>query len=172
MNAVAGLGTKVNWMWPQADQSGEEIDLPPRLRGELSRLYQPSVAVAPEIDRAILAGAKQSLVRRRRGWMWASRLGIGAAAAAMLAIALHLFIAAPAAPRQTALVQHPRLSDVADVNHDGRVDILDAYTLARKIAHHEPLDPAWDINGDGVVDQKDVDLIATLAVRAGSEAKQ
>ncbi len=53
---------------------------------------------------------------------------------------------------------------VGDVNGDGKVDILDAYLVARAIATHASLNPAWDVNRDGVVDQKDVDWIANTSV--------
>ena len=43
--------------------------------------------------------------------------------------------------------------------------ILDAFALARHIEHGDRLDPRWDVNGDGVVDQTDVDWVATTAVR-------
>ena len=50
-----------------------------------------------------------------------------------------------------------------DINHDGRVDILDAFQLAREL--ESGAKPAADLNGDGVVDQRDADLIAARAVR-------
>lgn len=149
-----------------------DLDLPPRLREAMVRMHLIDLPVPTELDRAILADAKRSFLRRRRAWMVISRLSIGIATAALVAIAVRVFVAAPSSHPPTAMVQPPRLYQIADVNHDGRVDILDAYIVARKIARHEPLDPAWDINGDGVVDQKDVDLIATLAVRATREETQ
>ena len=86
---------------------------------------------------------------------------IGAAAAAAAVVALAVRVAHSPGPTGSP---RPQLARLADVNHDGRVDILDAYLVARRIADKQPLDPAWDINGDGVVDQKDVDLIANMAV--------
>ena len=90
------------------------------------------------------------------GTRWAA---IGLAAAAMVVIAVRLM---------TPVVDgnKPQVAQFGDVNHDSRVNILDAYIVARHIARHEPLDKAWDVNGDGVVDQKDVDQIATMAVEA------
>ena len=52
-----------------------------------------------------------------------------------------------------------------DINHDGQVDILDAFALARELKDGTPLGHGFDLNGDGVVDERDV---ATLAVRAVS----
>ena len=57
---------------------------------------------------------------------------------------------------------------------NGRIDILDAFTVARALADKGrtgPLPAAWDVNGDGVVDQKDVDWLANAAVRVGGVAR-
>jgi hypothetical protein len=127
--------------------------------------------VPSEIDRQILAKARQSYVARRRTWAVLQRTGTGLAAAAVIAIAVRVFWPG-VRPTTTAPAQRPQLAQAADINRDGRVDILDAYVVARHIARHEPLDPAWDVNGDGIVDQKDVDLIAHLAVRADAGKAQ
>jgi hypothetical protein len=133
------------------------------LRAALGELYGHVPSVPASVDDSILSEARRSFARRRRTWALVQRIGVGLAAAAVLAIAVRAFF--PSATSPVGPVQRPQLAQAADVNHDGRVDILDAYVVARHVARHEPLDPAWDINGDGVVDQKDVDLIAHLAVR-------
>jgi hypothetical protein len=50
-----------------------------------------------------------------------------------------------------------------DVNRDGRVDVLDAFALARALeaggGRRE-----WDLNRDGAVDDRDVDAVALAAV--------
>jgi hypothetical protein len=51
-----------------------------------------------------------------------------------------------------------------DLNHDGRVDILDSFALARELKNGKPSASTLDINGDGVVDERDVALIAAHAV--------
>ena len=66
-----------------------------------------------------------------------------------------------AARGETAAIRH---AAAADVNRDGRVDILDAYRLALLIAEDRGDAATWDENGDGTVDRKDVDALATLAV--------
>ena len=90
------------------------------------------------------------------GTRWAA---IALAAAAMIVIAVRLM---------TPVVEgtKPQVARVGDVNQDNQVNILDAYIVARHIARHESVDKAWDVNGDGVVNQKDVDLIASMAVEA------
>jgi len=45
------------------------------------------------------------------------------------------------------------------------VDILDAFKLARHVESTDRTEKKWDINGDGVVNSDDVDLIALAAVR-------
>ena len=52
-----------------------------------------------------------------------------------------------------------------DLNRSGRVDILDAFYLARQIEKQLELQNQWDVTGDGNVNQKDVDAIASTAVR-------
>src|SRR6185369_1280179 len=60
-----------------------------------------------------------------------------------------------------------------DINRDGRVDVLDAFALARRIETGGTLDPRWDINGDGRVDRADVNVIAARAVNlAQAEPEQ
>jgi hypothetical protein len=51
-----------------------------------------------------------------------------------------------------------------DLNGDGKVDILDAFMLARKLQDAHVSDPHLDVNGDGVFDQRDVEAIASHAV--------
>jgi hypothetical protein len=134
------------------------------LKAALADLSGPGPSVPRELDHAILLEARRSFAARRRRWVIAQRIGAGLAAAAVLMIAVRVFV--PAFRSSAPPSQRPQLAQAADINRDGRVDILDAFIVARHISRGEALDPAWDINGDGVVDQKDVDLIAHLAVRA------
>lgn len=86
----------------------------------------------------------------------------------------------PGGPVSTSLVRL-KSNDLADVNHDGKVDILDAMKLAKTIQastslrlaadmqnDRQTLDVSWDLNGDGKVDQADVDALAALAVEGGA----
>ncbi len=54
-----------------------------------------------------------------------------------------------------------------DIDRNGQVDILDAFALARRLQSPAPSggDQALDINGDGLVDQRDVDAVAARAVK-------
>jgi hypothetical protein len=140
------------------------------LKAELVRLHDPGIAVPSELDDTILSRARQSFRVRVQRWVIVRRVSVGLAAAAILTVGIRVFIPHGDSPRRP--LQRPQLAQIADINHDGRVDILDAYSVARRIARHEPLNSAWDVNGDGVVDQKDVDIIANLAVHVSGETRQ
>ena len=58
-----------------------------------------------------------------------------------------------------------------DINHDGRVDILDAFALARELQKKGSVGVHTDFHGDGVVDDRDVELIAIHAVSLGKRGK-
>ncbi len=52
--------------------------------------------------------------------------------------------------------------DPADVNGDGKVDVIDALILATRLNQG---DRGADVNGDGVVDEKDTSEIVVRSVR-------
>ena len=134
-----------------------ELDLPEGLRRAMADLHAPSRGIPPHIDHAVLSRARVAHPARRRLWVGTRWAAIALAAAAMVTVAIRLL--------PPVLNHSPSpLAVAGDVNHDNKVNILDAYIVARHIARHEPLDRAWDVNGDGVVDQKDVDQIAATAV--------
>jgi hypothetical protein len=45
------------------------------------------------------------------------------------------------------------------------LDILDAFILAKRLQGGPVQERRWDVNGDGVVDERDVRAIAVEAVR-------
>jgi hypothetical protein len=136
--------------------------IPPALAEALRRTYGRMDAVAPGVDDAVLSRARLMLSRRRR---MRRALGWGASAAALaacIAAAIHLghaWHSAPAAPART-MAFAPE-----DVNRDGTIDIRDALFLAHQLQKPGAKTPAWDINQDGAVDQKDVDAIGSAAVK-------
>ncbi len=140
-----------------------DTELPESLRQALIGLQKPNIAVPGQIDHEILQADRSTFGRRRRLWVGTRWAAVGLAAAAMVTIGIRLFVTGigPGGGQD-----RPQLAQVGDVNHDNKVDILDAYIVARHISRHEALDKAWDVNGDGVVDQKDVDQIAQMAVAA------
>jgi hypothetical protein len=140
---------------PEADG---EMEAPPRLVAALKRITPRPVFVPPSVDAAVLNAARKHLARpqskerlTRRPWfMWPA----AASACVMLALLAHTLMK-PAGP------------DFAreDLNRDGRVDILDAFHLARELEAGTPPPATLDLNGDGVVDRRDAEIIAALAVK-------
>ena len=140
----------------------EALEAPPKLAAALKRLPQEPVFIPPTADEAILRAARKHLgvpVPIRTGW---SRFmpWVAAAAAIVLLAAIPLFLSSPAhAPvRDSAFAR-------GDLNHDGRLDILDAFALARQLQQGGTRNLQLDVNGDGVVDQRDVAALAARAVK-------
>lgn len=129
---------------------------PERLISDLRRLAGRPAAL-PMFD-ARSVGAKHFAARRAARLRFALG-GVGAAAAAGVAIAVWMWPhnATPASPGlMTAALRE-------DLNNDGRVDMLDAFVLARANAAGTAK-AEWDFSGDGRVDRADVDVIAMSAV--------
>jgi Dockerin type I domain len=143
--------------------SDSDASLPAGLQADLSALYPtprvPAVVNARVLNDAAATYARQARHRRRLRWVGAG----AAAAAAVVIVALIL-------PHRAGVVgPQPRYSLRGDLDGNGRVDILDAFSLARELrdAGGKPLrgDRLRDVNGDGAIDQKDVDLLARMAVQ-------
>jgi hypothetical protein len=143
-----------------------------RLGKDLRALFEPPGAVPAQVDRAILDQASRRLAQPRRliiHLRWAAGI---AAAAAVLVLGVVLFN--PQSEIRNPQSIRPALAEGrADVDHNGRVDILDAFRLARNIEARGPATPTrsgaaelgWDLNSDGRLDKDDVDLVAFAAVR-------
>jgi hypothetical protein len=131
---------------------------PQGLIDDLRALYGAEVPVPADVDRQVARLARRRLAGGRARTMTIWRLApLAAAAAVLLALGAWTLLRAPhAAP--------PALAAREDVDGNGRVDILDAFLVARRIESGQPPPKAWDVNGDGVVDQADVDAIARAAV--------
>jgi hypothetical protein len=103
--------------------------------------------------------------RRRRRLRLVLRWSGAAAAVLLLAFVLPPLLREPALPPAAPL--H------GDVDRDGRVDVLDAFALARALeaARAEAIDKAiGDANADGRLDRQDVDAIVRDAVDLGRRA--
>jgi hypothetical protein len=122
----------------------DDLNAPGGLMADLSALYGRTIPVPSAVDAAILAQARRQGMRIRRMRILLRWGGGAAAAAAVLLVALRL--AQPTRP-------------------SSHVTILDAFSLARQLKSGVKPDKSWDINGDGVIDQKDVDALAAKAVR-------
>lgn len=124
----------------------------------------PPADVPPEREAAILAIARRRAAAaratppRRRGWALAGRW----AAAAMLilavgALVLHERRALESSQLASAPPPRPTLTLAqADLNGDGRVDVIDAFVLARAVTRGTPR--------IGDADRHDVDVILAMAV--------
>lgn len=159
----------------------------PKLAEDLNALFGSGLSVPAEVDRAVIDRANRHFVRRGRRRPWSRWAASAAAAAAVIIFAVVLetqfsgpskqesksdqHFSAPPAERKsksdqfasTTLAAKARLA--TDIDENGRVDILDAFKLARHIESAETRQAKWDINGDGQVNRDDVDVIAFAAVR-------
>lgn len=144
--------------------SDEAYPLTDEFATDLRDLSQTEVGVSVDVDIRVMNRARahflgfagqQRVIRPTRG----RRFSWFAAAAvwALLAIVAARF--------GTSGASDPRL--VGDVDRTGYVDIVDAMLLARRVAEMESTWSAWDVSGDGVVDDADVAVIARRAVSLG-----
>jgi hypothetical protein len=147
-----------------------ETDAPRGLRDGLRALYGAAPDVPDELDRAILSEARRRLPRWRL--ITLRRLMPLAAAAAVLVVAGVALVrmqgprapeAARAAVARRAVETPPAAME--DIDGDGRVDILDAFALARRVESGREPSRRHDLNRDGRVDRADVELVAAAAVR-------
>lgn len=136
------------------DPTQFDDSLPDGLTTDLAALFPP-IRVPPAVDAAVLANIARQSARIRRMRVLLRWGGGAAAAAAVLLVSVHLWTSRPPA-------YHP----------GARVTILDAFTLARQLKAGEKIDPSWDVNHDGVVDQRDVDALASRAVSLSAGGTQ
>jgi len=139
------------------DNSPEpNLNAPPKLVEALGRVSRADVFVPPAFDQAILNAARRRLQPKSLVWLCWPRL-LFASAAVVLILGFVIWIAQP--------FKNDRRKIAGDVNGDGRVDILDAFALARCVKASPSACVKFDLNGDGVIDQRDIDLLAARAVR-------
>lgn len=149
-------------------------------RAELANLANLVIAAEPappeltaELDSRILWNARKraQLARRRPVSLprWAAL-----AASVVLVASLSLLAARRLRDGRDSA---PLLSGyqiashrVEDLDGNDRVDIRDAFLLARALDSATQVDPRWDVNADGSIDRADVDLIAAKAVSLGERS--
>jgi Dockerin type I domain len=139
---------------------GQEPQAPAKLVAALKELPSRRVFVPPAVDEAVLAAARRHLAGPKRSGFSIFRPWLkwpALATACIVLIGLVYFSA-----RQSRLASNFAREDL---NHDGKVDILDAFQLARELQGGTKRAAGLDLNGDGVVDQRDVEIIARHAVR-------
>jgi len=146
------------------DRGNESLEAPPELISALRRSSHVPIFIPPTVDEAILDSARRHLVGKKdKGFQWilVIRWGFAVAAMVLLLAILPRFVLKPGSGSNAGVVP-------GDLNHDGRVDILDAFALARELKTGVHAGPGRDINGDGIIDERDV---AALAARAVSLVK-
>jgi hypothetical protein len=146
-------------------------EVPAKLVETLVGHYRAAPAVPAEIDRAILAEARAGYARRRRFWLAARAVGAASAAAAAIVLAVVAFRDRGTAPTGPVAATQGAVSPVpGDIDHSGRVDVLDAYALAKRVEAGGIPGRGEDVNGDGVLDRADVDRVAAMAVSVEAPA--
>ena len=146
-----------------------DLTVAPRFSEDLGQLFAADRPIPARVDRAVAEAARRHLPQRRpRIWKLRWAMPAAAAAAAIL-VGISLWWFNASSTTQTARETRPQAVDAAlpkaDIDRNGKVDILDAFTLARHIESRQPVDKVWDFNGDGLIDRRDVDTVAQVAVR-------
>ena len=138
--------------------SEQNFEAPAKLVSALKDGARRKVFVPPTVDVAILKAARMQLrpaakssFRWPRWVLWPAFVG---------ACAIIWLVARMLTPAQFAR---------EDLNRDGKVDILDSFALARELKNGGSLPKYLDVNGDGVVDERDVNAIASRAVALGKD---
>ena len=173
-------------------QPEQEPKAPAKLVTDLKGLHKEHIFVPPKVDQSILNAAREHLEKTSRepaeqetaGQPWIPQWAPWAAAAASLMLLLFLTLPgekhtspsalakASVSAKEVALKQKPSslatMISRKDINKDGQVDILDAFMLASRI-QTGAIEENWDINGDGQVNQADVEEISAFAVKLGPE---
>ena len=134
----------------------------PDLARDLAALSSRNIEVPTDIDDVVMAAARSALSERRRVTIAARRWVQWTAAAAGLALVVWL---GSVRLRQPVVQTTAQLASTpGDLDRSGRVDILDAFSLARRL-DSDIAPTTGDFNGDGRIDRADVDAIAMAAVR-------
>lgn len=142
------------------EQEDGSLQAPPKLLAAFSRLPQKRPFVPPTIDETILRQSRLQLSKPERDRFRWRRLvpRFAIVATAIVLILAYIFV------RPGSLAHRPQFAR-GDVNQDGRVDILDAFVLAKHLKAGPVIGAQNDVNGDGVVDDRDVADIASRAVK-------
>lgn len=172
----------------QEEPDDASLQAPPELVAALKRLPQERLFVPPAVNEAVvraarehLGGGKSGQTHLRRGsfgeWLslnlsWKVWVGAGTGMVVLALVAYQVL-----SPRgRTFGVGNPFASSRAvsepvraplpgNASTERRLDILDAFTLARQLKTGPVREPRWDVNHDGIVDERDVRAIAVEAVR-------
>lgn len=150
-------------MMNQPDQNDKEREpkAGSRLGRALGGLRKESVFISPVRDEAVLAEANAHLAQLRLRRQRAQWIALAACLVALAIVAQTMW------HRGSNAEVYAR----EDLNHDGRVDILDAFQLAREIKNGKAQVKREDFNGDGKVDEADVEILAKRAVSVEKDGR-
>lgn len=140
-----------------------DFQLSDEFKKDLGNLFKPGDSVPPEIDRAILDKATIRIFGRKKRYRIIRRIGTVAATAAVIILAFSLDLSKK--PKTQAPATSLAQTVSFDIDQSGRVDILDAFKLARNIESNQTgIERGLDMNNDGTIDRKDIDTVALAAV--------
>jgi len=166
-----------------------DLRISSKLSADLKALFEPQVGIPPEVDRAVMDRASKhfAAMQSGQGKLWRGRPGLAsrwhlasgkkqgqdalathwgwriAAAAAVIIVAFSLDLTKQPKPTKDSLSVVEAQAE--DIDQNGRVDILDAFKLARHVETADRTEKEWDFNGDGLINRSDVDVVAFAAVR-------
>lgn len=161
----------------QGQPESTEPNLPEEVTSELKRMFRPSIEISEAVDKAVMADAQNILapgvrVSPHRPAPGMGRWAFGLVAAGSLAAVLVL-VMLPNNPQPNGVAENaqsveamnstPEYVAKRDIDGNGRVDILDAYTLSRMI-EDSTAGISKDQNNDNILDDNDVNLVAETAV--------
>lgn len=144
----------------------EDLDLrvSQKFSEDFNILFKPQFSIPPEVDRAVMDKAHQHFTPKHWGHRILRHISIWRIAAAAAVIIFAFTLNLTQKPGPTTSQSLPGEARAVDIDRNGRVDILDAFKLARYVESAERTEKKWDINGDGLVNNIDVDLVASAAV--------
>jgi hypothetical protein len=145
------------------DDKSLEPQFKERLSDDLKALFEPASPDWSGMDRAVMDRAYQALspIRKQRRLYWPAAAAAAAAIGAGV-LFMSFWHDKPAGPL-------PMAARLEDVDRNGRVDILDAFQLAKMVQSSTATDSMWDMNRDGTVNQLDVEVVAKAAVHLGED---
>lgn len=168
---------------PHEEPDDADLQAPPELVLALKRLPQERLFVPPTVDEAVVRAARQHLADVKSGsgahspsasYHWWQIFFAASAVVLVLALVVYEFF--PAGAGRTLGVRNPFARETSGStqtqaplalmpSNQRRLDILDAFALARQLKAGPVNEPRWDVNHDGTVDDRDVRTIAREAVR-------
>jgi hypothetical protein len=163
-------GAIVGMNLPEPANSSNEVHDLARLRAGLQAIRRDPQPVPLDVEQAmrqeISAHFEHASAVRRDTWRRWRIIPWTAAAAGILAAVWMLTPAYSPGPMLASV-------DPSDVDRNGTVDVLDAFSLARRLEAGSVVDAAADVNHDGHIDARDVDAIAqqAVALQSVTEAK-